>query len=265
MRKVYRFEDNRAYWDRRWVEAGRDRDHFDDLTIYPIRYAEEVMTQPRARTLEIGCGLGRVLKHYHHAGFQIAGIERSSAAVERLQSEDPSLDVCNGDVLDLPYEDAAFDVIMAFGVYHNLEQGLERALAETARCLRPRGRFCISMRPDNWEMRLNEVYWRRRAGAASKGPPQFHKLLVGEREFAGILRDTGLETERIHRARNVSLLYRVPLLRSAEVGGESEEARRARGYRLNAFGRGLDCVLRALFRYQTANVLVYIGHKASAW
>lgn len=263
MRAVYRFEDNRAYWDRRWAEAGRDADAFSRLDIYPIKYAEMVMVDRSARAVELGAGLGRVLKHYQRAGFKISGIERSQVAVGRLQREDPALDIRVGDVCDLSLGDGEIDVVLAFGLYHNIEDraAFDRALRETARCLREGGRFCVSMRPNNVEMRLNEVYWRRRNRSRRGNGPRFHKWLVGEREFRAMLGRHGLQVERIERARNVSILYRVPFLRA---GARDETERRSAGYRLNTAGRALDGALVRLLPAQFCNVLVFIGRKGAA-
>jgi len=261
MRKVYRHEDNRGYWDRRWAEAGRDRAGFDRLDVYPIKYAEMVMGPGAGKVLEIGVGLGRVLKHYRRQGHDIVGVERSEVACRVLLAEDSTTPVVRADVKALPYPDAWFDVVLAFGVYHNIEQGMERALAETARVLKPGGGFCLSMRPDNLEMRLNEFYWRgkRRGGAAVE--PRFHKWLVEEDEFRRALAGHGLLADAPHRARNVSILYRLPFLRQA---GAEESENRSRGYRLNAAGRGLDALLTKAFPRQFCNVLVYMGRKEGA-
>ena len=67
MKRVVRTVPNEQYWDRRWRETGRDPDCFEDLSIYPIRYAEMVMNGSSDLVLELGAGLGRVLKHYHRA------------------------------------------------------------------------------------------------------------------------------------------------------------------------------------------------------
>jgi SAM-dependent methyltransferase len=270
MKKVYRYENNEEYWDRRWQDAGHDAESFQDLTIYPIRYAEMVMTDPKKRAVEIGCGLGRVVKHYHRKGFAITGLERSAVAINRLKSESPDLDTRQGDVMALPYQDGEFDVVLAFGLYHNLETGLDDALAETSRVLAPGGRFAISMRPNNFEMNANESYWRWRwrwrwrTRKQKRGARMFHKLLVGEREFSGILRNHGLETDSIHRARNVSLWYRVPFLRNRAISQASEDVRRSAGYRLNALGRTLDRITTTIFPYHSANVIVFVGHKAES-
>lgn len=263
MRRVMRAESNDAYWDRRWREAGRDADQFENLDVYPIRFAEMVMRASGrdARVLEIGVGLGRVMKHYARQGFDVTGIERSGVAVQQLCDEDASLDVQEGDVCALPFADASFDVAMAFGVYHNIEHGMEDALKETARVLKPGGRFCISMRPDNLEMRLNEWYWRRQRKREGQGEatPTFHKWLVTSGEFKTMLQDHGLLTDTVHYARNVSILHRMRMLRARQV---DETARRSQGYRLNAMGRVVDGLTNWIMPGQRANVLVFIGRKA---
>lgn len=261
MRMTYRHETNAQYWDRRWSETKQDPDGFDNLDIYPIRFAEMLMTDKACSSLEIGCGLGRVLKYYYNRGFVISGIERSAAAIRKLKMELPAADLREGDVSALPYEDGTFDVVMAFGVFHNLETGLSQALAETARCLRPGGRFVISMRPDNIEMRINEAYWAWRNRRHAKEPKAFHKLMVTHREFVRMLAEAGLSTDQVLPSRNVPLLYRLHCLRAAADGMSEERERRTSGYRLNTAGRILDALLTRLFPFQTANVLVFIGHR----
>jgi len=255
-----RAETNAVYWDRRWTEADHDADSFTDMDIYPIKYAEMVLTDPEERALELGCGLGRVVLHYHRRGYRIVGVERSAVAVERMLSVYPGVDVRVGDATSLPFEDGLFDVVMAFGLYHNLENDMHAALAETARSLRQGGRFCITMRPDNLEMRANERYWawrnRKRAGARN-----FHKWLVGRDEFAALLAEFGLTSTEVHYARNMSILYRVPFLRDRRAAGADEAVRRAGGYRLNTVGRFVDGLLMRYFPAHFCNVLVFIGTK----
>ncbi len=260
MKKVYRHEINSEYWDRRWSEAGVDADSFEDLDIYPIRYAEKVVLDRDAKILEVGCGLGRVLKHYKNQGFDIHGVERSHVAVEKLWHELPREVVIQGDALDLPYGDSSFDTALAFGVYHNLEEGIQKGVKELARILKKDGSFCISMRPNNLEMYLNEIYWKLANRMAQNGDKSFHKVLVNEKEFEQLLRREGLHVEKICRARNVSTLYRIPIFR-ANQPLKNESDRRSKGYKLNKIGNKMDKILRQFFPYHSANVLVFIGKK----
>ena len=258
MKKVFRNEDNRQYWDRRWSETERDMDHFEDLSIYPIKYAEMVMDDPGHHSVELGAGLGRLLKHYHYAGYNIVGLERSQVAVERLNIENTDLDIRVGDVKELPYSDDEFDTVLAFGLFHNLESGMETALAEVSRCLKVGGRFCISMRPNNFEMHFDEWYWKWKRRGQPKSMPVFHKWLVNSPEFKKMLKTCRLHTNQVFLARNVSLFYRIPWLRE-QISDEAE--RRVRGYRLNVLGQLIDRVFVSLLPYQFCNVLVFIGYK----
>ena len=218
MKKVYRTEDNRDYWDRRWSEAQEDANEFLDMSIYPIYYADRVISRIPGRILEIGCGLGRLVKHYQSHKREIIGIERSEVAVEKIRTHTPYLDIRVGDASSLDFGANEFDIALAFGVYHNFEAGLEQGLAELARILKPGGYFVISMRPHNIEMILNEWYWRWKSGRsnASKGK-SFHKLLVTAEEFKGLLAKHGLVTDTVHRARNMSILFRIPPFQSREI------------------------------------------------
>ena len=48
MRKEMRFENNYTYWNRRWSKFESDTE-FKDLAIYPIKYAEMVVQEPKDR------------------------------------------------------------------------------------------------------------------------------------------------------------------------------------------------------------------------
>lgn len=261
MKRVFRHEKNTVYWDRRWLEAGDDASEFDDLSIYPIRYAEQVVVPNPGRILEIGCGLGRLVKHYHGLGRQIVGVERSLSAVHLLNCNAPHLDVRAGDALALDFSDCSFDIALAFGVYHNFESSLEKGIAEVSRVLKPDGHFVISMRPNNLEMRLNELYWKWKNRSKKGAALFFHKLLIEEQEFVGLLHAHKLVVTDIHRARNMSILYRLPVLRYNADNAGGEKTNRAKGYRLNAVGKVLDKALTAFFPRQFCNVLVFQGRK----
>ena len=126
MKRVYRYDDNESYWNRRWTEAEEDAMQFMDLSIYPICYAEEVISRVPGRILEVGCGLGRLVKHYHSSGREIVGIERSEIAVERILSQSDKMDVRVEDATAMSFNDAESDISLAFGVYHNFEFDLEK-------------------------------------------------------------------------------------------------------------------------------------------
>jgi hypothetical protein len=133
-----------------------------------------------------------------------------------------------------------------------------------ARILKPGGHFVISMRPHNVEMILNEWYWRRKNSQTKESNSRFHKLLVTNAEFKVLLIKHNLIPDTVYRARNMSILYRLPFLQSSDVQNAPESFRRAKGYRLNFMGRVIDRLLTAVFPAQFCNVLVFEGRKEMA-
>ena len=57
---------------------------------------------------------------------------------------DSSLSVSFGDITKLKYDDESFKYVLAFGLYHNLENNLEKAINETYRVLKNGGVVCAS-------------------------------------------------------------------------------------------------------------------------
>jgi|ETNmetMinimDraft_20_1059909.scaffolds.fasta_scaffold06608_2 SAM-dependent methyltransferase len=256
----YKGEDNEEYWDRRWQETLSDADRFENLDIYPIRYSEMVVPQTEGVIAELGCGLGRLVKHYHKQGKNIVGVERSAIAVRKILEENPDLKVEVADVRKLSFPDNYFDVILAFGLFHNIEEGMFDATKEAIRCLKPGGRFCISMRPDNFEMRLNNYYWRRKHRGNGEG--EFHKWLITRKEFLGILHNLDCVVDQVHRGRNVSILWRIHFFRKSRyVSSPGDTVNRAKGYELNMLGEFINKMLTLFFPDSFCNVLIFIGTK----
>jgi len=259
MKRVYRYEENKDYWDRRWNEAGSDARTFQDLTIYPILYAEKILQNNQGSIAEIGCGLGRLVKHYDAKGYNIIGIERSlvaSLGIDRKRK----YNIVAADVCDLPFQKRSFDNILAFGLFHNIEKNYEDAIEEAASILKKKGKFCISIRPDNLEMRINELYWKFKNKSGKKTTKGFHKILFTENEFIMMLKKRNLKVTKSYYARNVSNLYRIPFLRS-NAKSDIESLKRARGYKLNKLGSLIDDFLMKKFPSFFCNVLVFVGYK----
>lgn len=101
------------------------------------------------RVLDAGAGIGgtaRVLAH--EVGCRVTALDltieyceiaawlNSAVALERL------IDVRQGDVLELPFEDASFDVVISQHVQMNI-QAKDRLYSEARRVLRPGGRLAL--------------------------------------------------------------------------------------------------------------------------
>ncbi|WP_381801522.1 methyltransferase domain-containing protein [Streptomyces niveus] len=131
----------------------------DDTDDSPVEVATARLTDllvtlldpaPGAAVLDIGCGVGKpalqlvATRDVHVTGIAISDVEVEQAA-ERAKEAGRS-DVTtfrNADVMELPFADGSFDGAWAVeSLLHVPDRG--RALAETARVLRPGGRLVIA-------------------------------------------------------------------------------------------------------------------------
>ena len=89
-----------------------------------------------ARILDAGCGEGVLVERYRKEGRPIEGVDLN------YESEY----VRRGDVRELPWEDAAFNVVLLLDTLEHLDFREQRAaLAELARVLKPGGSLVVSV------------------------------------------------------------------------------------------------------------------------
>ena len=155
MRITYRNHHNKRYWEERWKNIPADNPMVN-TKIYPLKYAELAIKNDGGSILEAGCGNGRILRFYHNKGYNIEGFDFIKIAVNKLKKVDSSLSVSFGDITKLKYDDESFKYVLAFGLYHNLENNLEKAINETYRVLKNGGVVCASFRADNIQNRIND-------------------------------------------------------------------------------------------------------------
>jgi demethylmenaquinone methyltransferase / 2-methoxy-6-polyprenyl-1,4-benzoquinol methylase len=119
----------------RLMTAGLDR-RWRTLT---VREA----VRPGDRVLDACCGTGDLAVTARAAGAaRVVGVDFSERMLERARLKAPALEWVRADVLDLPFEDGAFDAaVVGFGV-RNVED-LEGALRELRRVLSGGGRLAI--------------------------------------------------------------------------------------------------------------------------
>jgi SAM-dependent methyltransferase len=103
-----------------------------------------LLPAPGRRTLDLGCGEGRVARDLIAAGHTVVGVDAASAMVEAARQADPSFEVHLADAATLPFEDAAFDLVVAFMSLQDVGD-MQGAVRESARVLEPGGRLCLAI------------------------------------------------------------------------------------------------------------------------
>ena len=145
-----------------------------------VAFWRRVAAKANGPVLELGCGTGRVSAPLARAGVNLVGIDRSEPMLARarkqiLRSSNPqvrkSLRLIRGDIRFLPFEGAAFPMVLApYGILQSLirPKDLTATLTSVARVLETGGTFGIDLVPDvpKWREYENRVQLRGKVRGA---------------------------------------------------------------------------------------------------
>lgn len=94
-----------------------------------------------SRYLDVGCGKGELLSLLQPDFKHVAGCDVSAAMLRQITGIETRV---QKDPLQIPFGDAAFDLVTAVCVYHHVPPAARRTLtSEIRRVLRPGGIFCM--------------------------------------------------------------------------------------------------------------------------
>ena len=104
------------------------------------------------RLLDVGCGAGLAAQLAAQLGAQVSGIDAAPALIEIACERVPGGDFRVGDMEELPYTDACFDVVTGFNSFQHAAN-LVAALSEAKRVVRRGGRVAMVTwgRPEDCE------------------------------------------------------------------------------------------------------------------
>lgn len=134
----------KEFWDERaddWARVARTPGHDVYHEGFNFPAFLELLPSPGRRTLDLGCGEGRVGAELQQHGHVVTGVDSSERMVELARERHPA-EVA--DATELPFEDGSFDLVIAYMSVMNFDDP-EAALHEVARVLEPGGRFCSAI------------------------------------------------------------------------------------------------------------------------
>jgi SAM-dependent methyltransferase len=114
-----------------------------------VRRASEMC--PPAHALDAGCGDGKDAMHLASQGWDVSAFDVSKLALAGLRARQAamrsvrSLNVLHGDAAELEWPSASFQLVVAYGLYHCLDDDrLRRAHAYLDAALAPGGLFAFA-------------------------------------------------------------------------------------------------------------------------
>jgi ubiquinone/menaquinone biosynthesis C-methylase UbiE len=140
-----------------------------------VAYWRRLVRDEAARTLELGCGTGRLLIPMARTGMPIIGVDRSAPMLARASQRarrlrrDHRPAIVRGDIRQLPFPNRSFGVVMApYGLLQSLlrEPDLRETLTDVARVLRRGGLLGVDLVPDltSW------AEYNRKVSLQGRGP-----------------------------------------------------------------------------------------------
>jgi SAM-dependent methyltransferase len=135
-----------------------------------------------ADVLDAACGVGYGSAHLAESANRVVGVDRSADAIAYARTEYArrNVEFLEGDLLELPFEDGAFDVVCAFEAIEHIDDQ-RRFLSEAARVLRPHGTLLVST---------------PRVERTSREPDNpFHRVELSRRDFEALLGERFGEVE----------------------------------------------------------------------
>jgi SAM-dependent methyltransferase len=114
-----------------------------------LEFLARLAVAPDTRMLDVACGAGQIAIPAARAGVRVTGIDIASNLIEqareRATAEGVEVRFDEGDAEMLPYEDAAFDLVVSL-IGAMFAPRPERVAAELVRVCRPGGRIVMA----NW-------------------------------------------------------------------------------------------------------------------
>lgn len=156
---------------------------FHSFVAFYRALAIKIMMNPKT-CLDVGCGIGRLVTWLRRFGIDAKGVDISKVAIDLAdKSTKPHLLV--GDVVNLPFKDDQFDVVVTYDILERIERPkIKRAIEETIRVSKKYILHKIYSTENVWF----RLFHRRDFSIVSYFPYSYWKRIFSNIEKAKIIR-----------------------------------------------------------------------------
>ncbi len=127
-------------WAERWAAWAR-RPWHDSYWRETRKSFLDFVPKAGRKTLDLGCGEGRVARDLNAAGHDVVAIDISETLIRLAHETDPDSEYLVADAAALPFDDDSFDLVVAFNTLMDFDD-MPGAVGEASRVLERGGRLC---------------------------------------------------------------------------------------------------------------------------
>ena len=135
----------REHWEKNaadWAAWATTPD-FDSYWSYSPTFFE-LLPSPGKRTLEVGCGEGRVSRDLKARGHRVVAVDASPTLIGMAHEADAAIAYARCDASALPFHSETFDLVIFYNSLMDFDD-MNAAVDEGARVLRHGGTLCASI------------------------------------------------------------------------------------------------------------------------
>ncbi|MGB1286773.1 MAG: class I SAM-dependent methyltransferase [Aggregatilineales bacterium] len=145
--------------------------------------------------LEAGSGLSAVVIALREKGYNVMGMDYAVNALHISQQYDKSLPLYAGDIHQLPHPDNSIDAYLSFGVLEHFEHGMQPALREAYRILKPGGVLVMTIPYPNLVWQLAQ--WRRNRSGQGLIDDEFYESTYNYQQLRDNVTQAGFAIEAL--------------------------------------------------------------------
>ncbi|HUX95587.1 MAG TPA: class I SAM-dependent methyltransferase [Bacteroidales bacterium] len=129
-----------------------------------IKFLEKIFSMfPSGKILNCGCGTGQWSIPFAQAGYRVTNLDLSDNALiivkKMFEKKNLTGEFVKGDILNMPFENETFDIIVSFGVLEHFSN-IDQPISEMIRVLKPGGIFFADVIPKRFSVQSVETCWK---------------------------------------------------------------------------------------------------------